>query len=95
MAWYHVLYKDGNRVAAFNINANFSPPMGAHELIFLMAAHNLPDDAHVIAEHNTCIVWQSQTLRQLLGNEDAEGFVEPEGEGKYAELITTEKPECQ
>ncbi len=95
VAWYHVLYKDGDRVAAFNINANFSPPMSPHELITLMAAHNLPDDAEVVTEHESCILWRSPTLGRLLGSEYAEGFVEPAGEGKYAELITTTTPECK
>jgi hypothetical protein len=37
--------------------------------------------------------WRSPTLGRLLGNEYAEGFVE-EVYNKYAELITTSKPEC-
>ncbi len=95
VAWWHVMYTlGGDRVAAFNINVNFDPVPSTHELISLMSVHNLPDDAHVITEHASCIVWRSPTLGRLLGSEYAEGFVEPEGEGKYAELITTMKPEC-
>jgi len=60
-----------------------------------MSTHNLPDDAEVVTEHASCIVWRSATLGRLLGSEYAEGFVEPTGEGKYAELITTLKPECE
>ncbi len=40
VAWMHVMYKIGSRVAAFNINANFTPAMSAHELILLMSIHN-------------------------------------------------------
>ncbi len=94
VAWMHVLYKIGSRVAAFNINANFTPAMSAHELILLMSIHNLPEDAEPVTEHSSCIVWRSPTLGRLLGNEYAEGFVE-EADNKYAELITTSKPECE
>jgi hypothetical protein len=94
VAWMHVLYKVGSRVAAFNINANFTPAMSAHELILLMSMHNLPEDAAVVTERESCIVWQSPTLGRLLGNEYAEGFVE-EADNGYAELITTSKPECK
>lgn len=93
VAWMHIMYKIGSRVAAFNINANFTPAMSAHELILLMSIHNLPEDAELVTEHVSCIVWRSPTLRRLLGNEYAEGFVE-EADDKYAELITTSKPEC-
>lgn len=94
VAWMHVMYKIGSRVAAFNINANFTPAMSAHELILLMSIHNLPEDAELVTEHTSCIVWRSPTLGRLLGNEYAEGFVE-EADDKYAELITTSKPECE
>jgi hypothetical protein len=94
VAWMHVMYKIGSRVAAFNINANFTPAWTARELILFMSAHNLPDDAQIETEHESCIVWRSPTLGRLLGNEYAEGFVAPAGEGRYAELITTSKPEC-
>lgn len=94
VAWYHVLFTIGGRVAAFNIDANFKPAWSAHELITLMAAHNLPEDAQIVTEHESCIVWRSPTLGRLLGNEDAEGFVEP-GTPGYAELITTSEPECE
>ena len=93
VAWMHVMYKIGSRVAAFNINANFTPPWSAHELILFMSTHNLPEDAEVVMEHESCIVWRSPTLGRLLGSEYAEGFVE-EADNKYAELITTLKPEC-
>jgi hypothetical protein len=88
------VYKIGNRVAAFSINANFTPAMSAHELILLMSSHNLPEDAELVTEHESCIVWRSPTLGRLLGNEYVEGFVE-EADDKYAELITTAKPECE
>ncbi len=94
VAWMHVMYKIGSRVAAFNINANFTPAMTAHELILLMSIHNLPEDAELVMEHESCVVWRSPTLGRLLGNEYAEGFVE-EADNKYAELITTSKPECE
>jgi hypothetical protein len=94
VAWMHVMYKSGSRVAAFNINANFTPAMSARELILLMSIHNLPDDAEPVTEHASCIVWRSPTLGRLLGNEYAEGFVE-DADNKYAELITTSKPECE
>lgn len=94
VAWMHVMYKIGSRVAAFNINANFTPPWSAHELILLMSTHNLPEDAEVVMEHESCIVWRSPTLGRLLGSEYAEGFVE-EADNTYAELITTIKPECE
>jgi hypothetical protein len=94
IAWMHVMYKIGSRVAAFNINANFTPAMSAHELILLMSIHNLPEDAEMVTEHESCIVWRSPTLGRLLGSEYAEGFVE-EADNKYAELITTSKPECE
>ncbi|MGA8352866.1 MAG: hypothetical protein WB698_01695 [Solirubrobacteraceae bacterium] len=94
VAWMHVMYKIGSRVAAFNINANFTPAISAHELIFLMSIHNLPEDAELVTEHESCVVWRSPTLGRLLGNEYAEGFVE-ESDNKYAELITTSKPECE
>lgn len=94
VAWMHVMYKIGGLVAAFNVNANFTTAMSAHELILLMSIHNLPEDAELVTEHESCIVWRSPTLGRLLGNEYAEGFVE-EADNKYAELITTSKPECE
>jgi hypothetical protein len=90
----HVMYKIGSRVAAFNIKANFTPAMSAHELILLMSIHILPEDAELVTEHESCVVWRSPTLGRLLGNEYAEGFVE-EADNRYAELITTSKPECE
>jgi hypothetical protein len=94
IAWMHVMYKIGIRIAAFNINANFTPAMSAHELIVLMSIHNLPEDAELVTEHESCIVWRSPTLGRVLGNEYAEGFVEATND-QYAELITTSKPECE
>lgn len=94
VAWMHVMYKIGSRVAAFNINANFTPAMSPHELILLMSIHNLPEDSTLVTEHESCIVWRSPMLGRLLGNEFAEGFVE-EADDKYAELISTSKPECE
>ncbi|HEX5308064.1 MAG TPA: hypothetical protein VFW38_03180 [Solirubrobacteraceae bacterium] len=75
-AWKHLLYTTGSRVAAFNINANFTPAISLRELILLMSTHNLPEDAELVTEHESCLVWRSSTLGRLLGNEYADGFVE-------------------
>lgn len=63
-------------VSEYTITESTTPTQSSRELLSLVAGINLPDDAQVLANQNSCEIWSSVSLKQATGEPYAIGYVE-------------------
>jgi hypothetical protein len=66
-AWYFVTATTHGCVSGFALRDAGSPPLTAHELLFLVS-NPLPRDARRVVSGEGCAVWRSDSLKRALGH---------------------------
>jgi hypothetical protein len=94
VAYYAIDRAHGGRVVDYDVITNFRPRPSSRERIALLAGVNLPADAtETRINSDTCVVWQSATLKKLIGMRYAAGTTRHLG-ARIARMRAERTPHC-
>jgi hypothetical protein len=81
-----------NRVTKYERTFHFNPPPSSAERLRLVDGIDLPGYPSTVHETDTCMVWRSPILKQLIGKEYAQATTAPESTSVMMEAVA--HPSC-